>query len=84
MPRPRLEVDFLSKVPPYRQLVTQIRDWIGTGEPAGGERIWSAADIHRETTVAIMTGRRVLRELEEEGLVVIVPSRGTFIRPRDG
>lgn len=81
MPRPRLDINQLSKVPTYRQIADQMREWIGSGEVAGGDRIWSVNDIRQETGVAVMTARKALLLLEAEGLVVVVQGRGTFVAP---
>jgi len=57
----------------------QIRDAIGAGSLRPGERLVET-DIAAGLGVSKTPVREALRELEAEGLVVIVPGRGSFVR----
>lgn len=83
MPRPQITFDQLSKVPIWRQLAGQMREWILSGEVAPGDPVWSIRDIQQEAGVARGTARQALAALEQEGLVVMIRGRGTLVAPRD-
>ena len=65
---------------PYEQIAAQLRARIETGEWPKGSKLPSLEDIVAETGVSTMTARRAWKLLEEEGLVRIVPGRGTYLR----
>jgi DNA-binding GntR family transcriptional regulator len=76
-----VEVDPSSSTPLYRQIADQIRDDIRAGRVEG--RLPSALTISQETGVAILTGRRALRALVDDGWAVMTPGLGTYSAPRD-
>ncbi len=55
-----------------------MRARIDAGEWPTGQRLPSVADLAEHYGVANNTVRRVLRRLETDGLVEIVPNWGTF------
>ena len=57
----------------------QIRDAIGAGRLKPGERLVET-DIATGLGVSKTPVREALRELEAEGLVVILPGKGSFVR----
>jgi DNA-binding GntR family transcriptional regulator len=76
-----VETDPSSSTPLYRQIADQIRDDIRAGRLDG--RLPSAVAISQETGVAILTGRRALRALVEDGWAEMTPGLGTYSKPRD-
>lgn len=64
--------------PPYVQLADILRERIRTGVITG--RLPSERTIQQETGLAPMTTRKAIRLLRDEGLVVTVSGRGTFVR----
>jgi DNA-binding GntR family transcriptional regulator len=68
--------------PLYAQLADRLREQIRTGELTG--RLPSEKTIQQETGLAPMTIRRAIRLLRDEGLVVTVSGRGTFVKRADG
>lgn len=63
---------------PWVQLADALRERISSGELTG--RLPSEKDIQQETGLAPMTIRKAVRLLRDEGLVVTVPGRGTFVK----
>ncbi len=63
----------------YRQLAAILRRQILDGTLPSRARIPSLTDLVETYQVAPMTVRRAIDVLVEEGLVIRVPSRGTFV-----
>jgi GntR family transcriptional regulator len=70
--------------PISRQIAAVLREKIKSGEYGPEARLPSEKDLVQEYGVARETARRVFRFLREEGLVVTLPGRGTFVPPKDG
>lgn len=68
-----------SVVPLWQQLEQLFYAKIRTGDWQPGHRIPSEVDLNREYAVSRMTVRGVLTRLADEGLLVRVPGRGTFV-----
>ena len=77
-----LEVDRSISIPPYQQIVRQLRETITRGELNEHESIPSARDIVQITGVSLATAQRVLNELKNEDLIYSLPGKGSFISPR--
>ena len=69
--------------PVYRQLARILRARIESGEYAPDTVIPSITRLAAEHHLAEMTVRKVIGMLAEEGLLVTVPGRGTFVQKRD-
>lgn len=68
--------------PPYRQIAAWLRTRIKAGEFRPGEDpLPSEKDLVDMFGVARDTARRAVQTLREEGLVVTVPQRGTYVLP---
>ncbi|MEU1270216.1 winged helix-turn-helix domain-containing protein [Streptomyces sp. NPDC005799] len=69
----------------YMQVADHIAARIRSGELRPGARLPGERDLAAEYGVAHLTARRATRELRERGLVVTLPSKGTFVAyPPDG
>jgi DNA-binding GntR family transcriptional regulator len=77
-----VNVDASSPDWPYQQVATRIRDRIRAGEL--GPRLPSYMTLAHELEVAPMTVQRAIGVLRDEGLVVTVPGRGTFVASAAG
>src|SRR5689334_1899925 len=67
--------------PPYRQIAAWLRGRIQAGEFRPGEDpLPSEKDLVEAFEVSRDTARRAVALLREEGLVVTVPQRGTYVR----
>lgn len=63
----------------YVRVADHIALRIAAGELAPGARLPGERDLTAEYGVALGTIRRAVEELRERGLVVTLPSKGTFI-----
>ncbi|MDA3956074.1 LacI family DNA-binding transcriptional regulator [Oceanispirochaeta sp.] len=77
-----LEVDRSISIPPYQQIVRQLRERITHEEMNEDDHIPSAREIVQITGVSLATAQRVLNELKNEGLIYSLPGKGSFISPR--
>lgn len=73
------EIDPLSPVPSYRQLAAILRERIVAGVYKPGEPIPSLVRLGQETGLAKNTITAAMDLLAEEGLIVRVSGRGTFV-----
>jgi len=76
----RVRIDHEAEEFPYLQLAAQIRDAITSGEYRPGAKLPPITEIVAQTGLSPMTVRRAYRMLADEGLAMIVPGRGTFVR----
>jgi GntR family transcriptional regulator len=85
----RVRVDHESPEPVYRQIADIIRGRIEEGQETGratetsyppGTAVPSIERIRQETGCAVLTIRKAIKLLADEGLVTIVPGKGTFVR----
>jgi DNA-binding GntR family transcriptional regulator len=76
-----MTLDPLGPTPVYQQLAAILRARIESGELAPNRPIPSETALQQEHGVARGTARRAVALLRDEGLVVTVKGRGTFVRP---
>jgi DNA-binding GntR family transcriptional regulator len=67
---------------PYQQVAAVIRDRIRAGEL--GPRLPSYMDLAHELKVSPMTVQRAIGVLRDEGLIITIRGRGTFVAPEGG
>src|SRR4051794_27153720 len=72
-------LDRSSATPIYVQLANLLRAKIEAGDWKPGERIPSENELTQTFGIARMTGRQVLEQLVDEGLLFRVPGKGTFV-----
>ncbi|MFG1961486.1 GntR family transcriptional regulator [Nonomuraea sp. NPDC049028] len=63
----------------YPQIADRLREWIRLGDFGPGSVLPSEAELCRTFGVARNTARRALAVLEDEGLLVTVPSKGRVV-----
>jgi GntR family transcriptional regulator len=69
--------------PPHRQIAAWLRSRIEAGEFRPGEDpLPSEKDLVQLFGVARDTARRAVQVLRDEGLVITVPHRGTYVTER--
>ena len=73
------ELDRLSPVSLWEQLAEILRKDI----QAGNRPIMSESHLEQTYGVGRSTVRLALGALRDEGLIVTVPGRGTFVKPRE-
>lgn len=74
--------DQLAPEPLYRQLAGILRARIERGDWQPGTLIPSEAQLQQTYELARTTVRAAVRVLVDEGLVVVAPQRGTYVRER--
>ena len=79
-----MQVDHLGIEPLHEQLAGILRAQIASGQLAPGRRIPSEQDLMDQHGVSRGTASRAVRALRDEGLVILVFGRGTFVSPQPG
>lgn len=74
------DLDRLSPTPLWEQLADILRADI----QAGNRPIMSESHLEQTYGVGRSTVRLALQKLRDEGLIVTVPGRGTFVNPSPG
>jgi GntR family transcriptional regulator len=72
-------LDLLSGVPPYRQLVHQVRQALTLGFLHPGDRLPLIREVVEDLAINPNTVAKAYRQLEQEGLVSGRPGQGTFV-----
>jgi GntR family transcriptional regulator len=72
-------IDAGSGVPPYRQLVHQVRQALRLGILREGDQLPTVKDVVGQVAINPNTVLKAYRELEHEGLVAGRPGLGTFV-----
>ena len=78
----RFRVDGRSAVPPYQQIVQQVRQALRMGVLDIGDQLPSVREAVAAAVVNTNTVLKAYRELEREGLVEARTGQGTFVRGR--
>jgi DNA-binding GntR family transcriptional regulator len=78
----RVTVDHLDPTPLYEQLAAVLRRMITSGELQPRDALPSESQLMGEHGVSRGTIRRALDILREEGRVVTIGGRGTFVSPK--
>lgn len=78
----RVQIDHEAAEFPYLQLAAILRERIASGEYGPGAKLPTIIEITAQTGLTAMTIRRSMRLLADEGLISIVPGRGTFVAKR--
>ena len=76
-------VDHMNPVPLYTQLADILREMIKSGELQPRSLLPSESYLQQEQGVSRGTVRMAISILRDEGLVVTISGRGTFVRERD-
>lgn len=76
---PDAQIDHDGPVTPYRQLAEIIKARIERGDWAPGRPIASETQLVQEYELARTTVRRAIRVLVDDGVVFVVPQRGTYV-----
>jgi DNA-binding GntR family transcriptional regulator len=69
--------------PPYRQIADWLRARVEAGDFGPDIPLPSEKELQEMFEVARDTARRAVAVLRDEGLVVTVPQRGTYVVPKD-
>ena len=69
----------MKQRPLYEQIYSDIREQIGQGIFKAGDRLPSEKQISEQYHVSRITSKKALEMLAEEGTVIRMPGRGTFL-----
>lgn len=72
-----------SMTPIYEQLTTQIKSLVIGGKLAAGEALPSVRSLAAELKISALTVKKAYDRLEEEGLIVTVHGKGSFVERTD-
>ena len=78
--RAQMTIDPGSEVAPYLQLAAILRSRIESGELPPGAKMPSIIQLADHYQIARVTAHKGLRVLVDEGLAVVSPGRGTYVR----
>src|SRR5206468_3640287 len=76
----RFRIDPRSGLPPYFQLVQQVKDALRLGTLQVGDQLPTIREAAATATINPNTVMKAYRELELEGLVVSRPGSGIFVQ----
>ncbi len=65
--------------PMYLQIMDQIKQKILSGDWPAGHALPSIRELSANTSVSVITVKRAYTELEEQGVIVTQPGRGSFV-----
>jgi GntR family transcriptional regulator len=75
-------VDSRSVIPPYLQIVQQVRQALRMGLLDTGDKLPAVREVVAATAVYPNTVLKAYRDLEREGLIEARPGHGTFVLKR--
>ena len=72
-----------SMVPIYEQLINRIKAGVVSGELASGDPLPSMRSLASELQISALTVKKAYDRLEEEGILVTVHGKGSFVSESD-
>jgi GntR family transcriptional regulator of arabinose operon len=75
----RIKINKNSPIPMYQQILNEISTHIASGEWPAGTQVPTEAELESQLQVSRVTIRQALSAAAEEGLVVRLPGKGTFV-----
>lgn len=73
------QIDSMSRVPIYEQIIDQLEKFILTGTLSPGEQIPSVRSLSVQLSINPVTILKAYSELDTRGLIHSVPGRGYFV-----
>lgn len=73
------QVDVMSRVPIYEQLIEQVEEYVITGILKAGDVLPSVRGLSVELKINPNTIQKAFAELEHKELIVTVPGKGRYI-----
>src|SRR5512146_3431470 len=74
-----IKINKNSPIPMYQQILNEISSRIASGDWIGGTQLPTEAELENELQVSRVTIRQALSAAVEEGLVIRLPGKGTFV-----
>ena len=79
-----IQINYHDSRPIYEKVKESLRQLVFSGALGEGEKLPSVRELAVSLTVNPNTIQRAYRELEQEGLIVSVPGKGSFVTPGNG
>lgn len=79
---PDSSIDHAGPVPPYRQLAGILAARVERGDWQPNRAIPSETHLQQQYGVARATVRRAIAVLVDQGVLFVVPHRGTYVKER--
>lgn len=73
------QIDVMSRVPVYEQIVNQTEKFVLAGILKAGDQIPSVRKLSMELSVNPNTIQKSIMELDHRGIICSVPGKGSFI-----
>lgn len=73
------QIDVMSRIPVYEQIVEQTEKFILAGILRAGDKIPSVRSMSVELSVNPNTIQKAVAELDRRGLIFSVPGKGSFV-----
>lgn len=72
-----------SNIPIYEQIKDQIKNKIVSNELKTGELLPSIRNLAKDLRISVITTKNAYEELEKEGYVQTIPSKGTYVADKN-
>lgn len=79
----KIYINNKSGIPIYDQIYSQIKNSIITGELQENYPLPSIRNLAKDLRISVITTKRAYDELEKEGFIYTVPSKGCFVAPKN-
>lgn len=79
----KIIIDNKSGAPIYDQIYSQIKNEILCGNLNEGDALPSIRNLAKDLRISVITTKRAYDELEREGLIDTLPSKGCFVAPKN-
>ncbi|MCM3758210.1 GntR family transcriptional regulator [Sporosarcina aquimarina] len=76
-----IQIEATSDIPIYTQLANQVIELIARGQLQGGDTLPSVRALASDLSVNMHTVNKSYHELEQKGIIRIVPKSGAIINP---
>lgn len=73
------QIDVMSRVPVYEQIVEQMEQFVLTGILKGGDKLPSVRGLSVELSINPNTIQKAYSELDRRGMIYSVPGKGCFV-----
>lgn len=72
-----------ADIPIYEQIKEQIKTAIFNGEIKDGDLLPSIRQLAKDLQISVITTMRAYNDLEEEGFIVSVQGKGSYVKPQN-
>ena len=76
-------IDNKSGEPIYKQIFSQIKNQIISGELKEDEMLPSIRGLAKDLRISFITTKRAYEELEKEGFIYTLPAKGCYVAPKN-